>query len=82
MESTHAKILFLDVGGILLTNGWGHKSRQKAAEKFNIDFAELDALHNFIFNVYEIGQITLDEYLDTVIFNHPRDFAQGRFKES
>jgi putative hydrolase of the HAD superfamily len=81
MESTHAKILFLDVGGVLLTNGWGHESRQKAAEKFNIDFGELDALHNFIFNVYEIGKITLDEYLDTVVFNHPRDFPREDFRE-
>lgn len=81
MESTHAKILFLDVGGILLTNGWGHESRQKASKKFNLDYAEVDALHNFIFNVYEIGSITLDEYLDTVIFNQPRDFPREDFKE-
>ena len=57
---TDLKILFFDVGGILLTNGWGHESRQEAAKKFGIDYAELDALHNFIFNVYEIGSITLD----------------------
>ena len=81
MESTHAKIVFFDVGGILLTNGWGYESRQKAAEKFGFDFTEADALHNFIFNVYEIGKITLDEYLDTVIFNHPRDFPRQDFKE-
>lgn len=81
MESTHAKILFLDIGGVLLTNGWGSESRKKACEKFNLDFAEVDALHNFIFNIYEIGKITLDEYLDTVIFNHPRDFPREDFKE-
>jgi putative hydrolase of the HAD superfamily len=81
MESTHAKILFFDIGGILLTNGWGHESRRKACEKFNINNAEVDALHNFIFNVYEIGRITLDEYLDTVVFNHPRDFPREDFKE-
>jgi len=81
MESTHAKILFLDIGGVLLTNGWGHESRQKASEKFNLDYAEVDALHNFIFNVYEIGRISLDEYLDTVIFNHARDFPREDFKE-
>ncbi|MEJ7683793.1 MAG: HAD family hydrolase [Segetibacter sp.] len=38
-------------------------------------------MHNFIFNVYEIGKITLDEYLDTVVFNHPRDFPREDFKE-
>ena len=81
MENTPVKILFFDIGGILLSNGWGHESRRKAAEKFNLDFAEFDALHNFIFNVYEIGSITLDEYLDTVVFNHPRDFPREDFKE-
>lgn len=81
MEATSVKILFFDIGGVLLTNGWGHESRKEAAEKFNLDYAEVDALHNFIFNVYEIGSITLDEYLDTVVFNHPRDFAREDFKE-
>jgi putative hydrolase of the HAD superfamily len=75
------KILFFDVGGILLSNGWGYDSRKKAAEKFGLDFGETEALHNFIFNVYEIGSITLDEYLDTVIFNKPRDFVRQDFKD-
>ena len=75
------KILFFDVGGILLSNGWGHESRKKAAKQFGLDYAEVDALHNFIFNVYEIGSITLDEYLDTVIFNYPRDLVRQDFKD-
>jgi putative hydrolase of the HAD superfamily len=69
------------VGGILLSNGWGHEAREEAAKRFNLDYDEVNALHNFIFNVYEIGSITLDEYLDTVIFNHPRDFVREDFKE-
>lgn len=80
MEAGYPKILFLDVGGVLLTNGWGHESRQLAAEKFGIDYAEMDALHNLIFNIYEIGKITLDEYLNTVVFNHPRNFTCEDFK--
>ena len=81
MEVADLKILFFDVGGILLSNGWGHEAREEAAKRFNLDYAEVNALHNFIFNVYEIGSITLDEYLDTVIFNHPRDFVREDFKE-
>lgn len=81
VKNTDIRILFFDVGGILLTNGWGHESRKVAAEKFGLDYEEVNALHNFIFNVYEIGKITLDEYLDTVIFNHPRDFLREDFKE-
>jgi len=81
LEATSVKILFFDVGGVLLSNGWGHESRKLAAEKFGLNYEEVNALHAFIFNVYEIGSITLDEYLDTVIFNHPRDFAREDFKE-
>lgn len=80
MEKTDLKVLFLDVGGVLLTNGWGHESRAAAAEKFNLDYIEINRLHEFIFNVYEIGNLTLEEYLDTVIFNQPRDFTKEDFK--
>jgi putative hydrolase of the HAD superfamily len=80
METSAVKVIFLDIGGVLLSNGWGHESRQKAAQKFGLDYAEMDALHHFIFNVYEINSITLDEYLDIVVFNHPRDFSKEDFK--
>jgi putative hydrolase of the HAD superfamily len=40
----------------------------------------MDTLHHFIFNVYEINSISLDEYLDRVVFNHPRDFTKEEFK--
>lgn len=73
------KILFSDIGGVLLTNGWGHESRMAAAEKFKIDYEQMNILHNFIFNVYEIGKISLNDYLDTVIFNQQRDFTKEEF---
>ena len=73
--------LFLDIGGVLLSNGWGHLSRKSAAKKFHLNYEEMDVLHNFIFNVYEMGKITLDDYLDTVVFNHPRGFTKEDFKE-
>ena len=73
------KILFSDIGGVLLNNGWGHESRKKAAALFDLDYEGMDILHNFIFNVYEIGRITLDEYLETVVFNKPRNFTKETF---
>ncbi|MEO9209563.1 MAG: HAD-IA family hydrolase, partial [Ginsengibacter sp.] len=79
--SSSYKVLFSDIGGVILSNGWGHLSRQAAAKKFNLDLEELEALHNFIFNVYEMGKISFDEYLDTVIFNHPRSFSRDEMKE-
>ncbi|HVZ96387.1 MAG TPA: HAD-IA family hydrolase [Chitinophagaceae bacterium] len=75
------KILFSDIGGVLLSNGWGHEARQAAAKEFGIDYFEMDILHDFIFNVYEIGKISWDDYLDTAVFNYPRNFSKKTFKE-
>ncbi len=75
------KILFSDIGGVLLSNGWGHESREAAAIKYGLDYLEMDSLHHFIFNVYEIGKVTLDDYLETVVFNHSRKFSKEEFKD-
>ena len=80
METSSFRILFCDIGGVLLSNGWGHESRQQAAKQFGLRYEEMEVLHNFIFDVYELGKITLDEYLDTVVFNHPRNFTREDFK--
>ena len=80
MKSSGVKVIFLDIGGVLLSDGWEYKSRQKAAKKFSLDYAEMDSLHNVIFNIYEIASITLNEYLDRVVFNHPRHFTLEDFK--
>ena len=78
--TTKIRILFFDIGGVLLSNGWGHESRQKAAKLFNFNYDTMNELHDFIFNVYEIGRINLDEYLHTTVFNKPRDFTEEDFK--
>lgn len=80
-EVSKIKVIFMDIGGVLLTNGWGHESRQKAAKVFGFDYEEMNELHNFIYNVFELGSISLDEYLDTVLFNVPRDFTKVEFKQ-
>lgn len=73
--------LFLDIGGVFLTNGWDHHMRQKAAEKFQIDYNELNSRHALTFDTYEIGKISLDEYLDRVVFYQPRSFSHNEFKD-
>lgn len=79
-EVSKIKAVFMDIGGVLLTNGWGHESRQKAAEVFEFDYDEMNVLHNFIYNVLEIDSISLDQYLDTAVFHRPRDFTKQDFK--
>lgn len=80
-EVSRIKVVFMDVGGVLLTNGWDHESRQEAAKKFNLDYIDMEAKHNFIYNVFEIGSITLDDYLDTVVFDRSRNFSKDDFKK-
>jgi putative hydrolase of the HAD superfamily len=81
MDQALKKIIFLDIGGVLLSNGWGHESRQAAAVKFGLDYEEMNTLHEFIFNIYEIGSINLDEYLNTTVFYTQRNFTREAFKE-
>lgn len=80
-EISKIKVVFMDIGGVMLTNGWDHESRAKVAEVFGFDYTEMNILHNFIYNVFEIGSISLDEYLDTVVFDKPRDFTKYQFKD-
>lgn len=39
-SATPVTTLFLDIGGILLTNGWDRNSRRMAAERFHLDHDE------------------------------------------
>ena len=32
--------LFLDIGGVLLTNGWDHHARKRAATNFKLEWDE------------------------------------------
>jgi putative hydrolase of the HAD superfamily len=73
--------LFLDVGGVLLTNGWDHLARQQAATKFGLDSAELEARHRLNFATYEEGRLTLDAYLTRTVFYVDRAFTRDQFRE-
>ncbi len=77
--STHFKTLFLDVGGVLLTNGWGRHSRKLAADTFGLDYDEMDERHHLTYDTYEVGKITLSTYLDRVVFHKPRSFTKEEF---
>lgn len=72
--------LFLDIGGVLLTNGWDHNTRRQAADRFGFDYEEMNDRHHMTFGTYEIGKLSLDEYLRRVLFYEPRSFTQEEFK--
>ncbi len=73
--------LFLDIGGVLLTNGWDRGIRTRASEKFILDYQEMDERHHLTFDTYEEGKLSLDEYLTRVVFYQERSFSREQFKE-
>lgn len=74
------RALFLDVGGVMLTNGWDTKLRKRVAEHFQLDPADLESRHRMTFDTYECGKITFDVFLDRVVFYQPRPFTRDDFK--
>jgi putative hydrolase of the HAD superfamily len=81
MSEKRPTALFLDVGGVLLTNGWDRSMRKRAAEAFGLDLNEMDDRHHLTFDTYELGKLTLDEYLDRVVFYRERPYSKAEFKE-
>lgn len=79
-SSSNITALFLDIGGVLLTNGWDHKIRARAADKFGLDYDEMNERHHLTFDTYEEGKLSLDEYLDRTVFYEKRSFSQQEFK--
>ena len=79
MQSVTA--LFLDIGGVLLTNGWDRYSRQLAAKSFDLDLDDMEERHHLTFDTYEVGKLTLDEYLHRVVFYRKRSFTPARFRK-
>jgi putative hydrolase of the HAD superfamily len=80
-ESNQITTLFVDIGGVLLTNGWDHNLRSRAAAKFGLDFDEMDERHHLTFDTYEEGKISIDEYLKRIDFYRERPFSLEQFKE-
>jgi len=73
--------LFLDIGGVLLTDGWDHHARERAAVKFNLPLADMEDRHHLTFDTYEEGKLTLEEYLGRVVFHKKRSFTKARFQK-
>ncbi|MEO6095629.1 MAG: HAD family hydrolase [Fibrobacteria bacterium] len=80
-KRTDITCLFLDIGGVLLTNGWDHHARRRAATRFKLDWAEMENRHSLNFETYEIGKLSLDDYLDRVVFHRKRSFTKRVFRD-
>jgi putative hydrolase of the HAD superfamily len=72
--------MFVDVGGVLLTDGWDHHARKRAATHFKLKLADMEARHHLTFDTYEEGKLTLEEYLGRVVFYQKRPFTRAQFR--
>jgi putative hydrolase of the HAD superfamily len=73
--------LFVDIGGVLLTNGWDHNLRKQAAMDFKLDWGELESRHHLNVDVYERDKLSLKEYLARVVFYEERPFTPAQFRD-
>ena len=80
MKATAITCLFLDIGGVLLTNGWDHHARKRAVTNFKLESAEMEDRHHLTFDTYEEGKLTLEEYLGRVVFCQKRTFTRAQFR--
>jgi FMN phosphatase YigB (HAD superfamily) len=74
------KTLFVDIGGVLLTNGWDHRARRRAARDFKLDWSEMEERHGLNFETHEEDKLSFSEYLNRVIFYEKRPFTRGKFR--
>jgi putative hydrolase of the HAD superfamily len=79
-KATAITCLFVDLGGVLLTNGWDHQARERAAKNFKLDFVEMEDRHHLTFDTYEEGKLSLEEYLNRVVFHQKRSFTRPQFR--
>jgi len=74
-------VLFFDVGGVLLSNGWDRVSRRHCIGAFGLDWEEFQDRHEFVSESFETGSMTLDDYLDRTVFYRARSFSRQEFIE-
>ncbi len=80
-KNTGIKSLFVDIGGVLLTDGWGHVFRKLAAQTFDLDLNELNDRHDMFLDIYELGKLTIEEYMNRVVFYEKRSFTPDQFQK-
>jgi putative hydrolase of the HAD superfamily len=79
-KATAIACIFIDIGGVLLTDGWDHHARRRAARNFKLDWGDMEDRHHLVFETYEEGKLTLQEYLDRVVFYQKRAFTRAQWR--
>ncbi|MGA7711508.1 MAG: HAD family hydrolase [Rhizomicrobium sp.] len=72
--------LFLDIGGVMLTDGWDRHARKRAAAHFKLESAEIEDRHQLTWDAYQRGKLTLEQYLGLAVFYQKRPFTRAQFR--
>jgi putative hydrolase of the HAD superfamily len=80
-NSSGITCVFVDIGGVLLTNGWDHLARRRAVEHFDLNWDEMEERHRLTFEIHEEGKLSFEEYLNLVVFYEKRSFTRMQFRQ-
>ncbi len=80
-RSKQITTVFLDIGGVLLTDGWSHEAARMACNKFGVDFDEMERRHVQAIETYELDKLTLKEFLRRLVFFEERAFTPAQFRK-
>jgi putative hydrolase of the HAD superfamily len=75
MAYSRFRFLYTDIGGVLGTNGWDTNLRRKLTSHFDIDFDSIEPRHHLVFDSYERGFMSFEDYLRQVFFDRSRPFT-------
>lgn len=81
MAGPRFHLLCCDIGGVLGTNGWDTQLRDKVAAHFGVDPKEIQGRHRLMFDSFERGYLTFDDYLRYVFFASARDFTLEQVRD-
>ena len=62
------RTIFWDIGGVLLTNGWGHEQRDPVLKRLGIDKEAYEEQHERANHYWERGLIDAEEFFRQTVF--------------
>jgi putative hydrolase of the HAD superfamily len=75
------RVLFFDVGGVLLTNGWDRGARREACRTFDLDWDDFQDRHEHVVDSFERGTMPLETYVERTVFYRERPFGEREFTD-
>jgi len=71
--SRSIRTVFWDIGGVILTNGWGLTQRTKVLGRLGVDLEAFEEVHDRANYYWERGLITAEDYvMQTILRTNPK----------